>query len=952
MFQKLLKTIAEKFKSRVFILCVVIVALFSLMAQRLFALQIVHGQEYQDNFVLQIEKHKEIKSTRGNIYDCKGRLLAYNELAYSITIEDDGSFDDLSQSEKNNALNQTILNTIRIIESNGDRVVSSFDIIVDEMDNYMFTSEEGTSRKRFLADVYGLAKTEDLEPSQRNASAQDVIDYLAGETRYDFDQTAYDKSTVLKVITIRYLMTQKNFTQYLDTVIATDVSEETVADISENKDVLKGVDVLEDSIRRYKDAEYFASVVGYTGIISPEEYEEYSQTSDRYSLTDIVGKAGVEKIMDETLQGVKGHDVLYVDRMGKIISHVDHVDPIAGNNVYLTIDSRLQEAVYQIIEQELAGVILRKLQDVMEYDPHDAEDTYKIVIPIGKVYTSFFENSLLDVTKIAESDPVTVQHAVYERFRDQQEMAIRLVQDEILNPSGPRIGYNKKMTEFVNFLTRTYLVSQGILMKEEIDTNDLFYRTWMDEESVSLRDFLNYGISRGWIDAAHFIEPDDSIKYMDSTEIIQELVNFLGEHLKTSVGFTQLVYKYMVLEGQLSGTEVCLMACEQGIFNEEPEVLNELVNGTMDSFTYLHEKIRTLQLTPAMMALEPCTGSCVLTNPQSGEVLACVSYPGYNNNRLANTMDSDYYNQLVNDKSRPLYNNATQERTAPGSTFKMVTSLAGLESGVVTPEDFFSCAGEFGRITDGPKCWVYPGSHGLVDCENAIAVSCNCYFYNVGYELGLNEKNQFSNSLGVEKLAEYASEFGFDGKSGIELPEKEPQISDIDAVRTAIGQGTHNYTTAQMATYVTAVANRGTVYNISLIDKVVDNKNNILEDHVPEIRKTIKASDSTWDTIQAGMVSMVQSSKQFATVKGSLKMGGKTGTAQESLLHPDHVLFVGYAPAEKPVLGMAIRIANGYTSVYTAEIGEDIVDYYFALLPKEKILSGTAKAVQTIVTHD
>ena len=100
-------------------------------------------------------------------------------------------------------------------------------------------------------------------------------------------------------------------------------------------------------------------------------------------------------------------------------------------------------------------------------------------------------------------------------------------------------------------------------------------------------------------------------------------------------------------------------------------------------------KVENLEITPGQLALEPCTGSAVVSDPNTGEVLACVSYPGYDNNRLSNTMDSKYYNQLVTGLSRPFYNNATQERTAPGSTYKMLTAAAGLTEGIVTADTTF-----------------------------------------------------------------------------------------------------------------------------------------------------------------------------------------------------------------------------------------------------------------------
>lgn len=131
-------------------------------------------------------------------------------------------------------------------------------------------------------------------------------------------------------------------------------------------------------------------------------------------------------------------------------------------------------------------------------------------------------------------------------------------------------------------------------------------------------------------------------------------------------------------------------------------------------------------------------------------------------------------------------------------------------------------------------------------------------------------------------------------RSGIEIPESQPQISDSDSVRSAIGQGTNNYTVSQINRYVTAVANRGTVYSLSLIDKTTDSNGKLIKDYTPEVVNQMdEISSSTWDLVHNGMESMVKSSSTFAGM--DISMGGKTGTAQYSKMHADNVLFVGYA---------------------------------------------------------
>ena len=163
--------------------------------------------------------------------------------------------------------------------------------------------------------------------------------------------------------------------------------------------------------------------------------------------------------------------------------------------------------------------------------------------------------------------------------------------------------------------------------------------------------------------------------------------------------------------------------------------------------------------------------------------------------------------------------------------------------------------------------------------------------------------------------------YGLNEKSGIEIEESEPQISDALSVVSAIGQGTNNYTVSQINRYVTAVANRGTVYSLSLIDKTTDSNGKLIKDYTPEVVNQMdEISSSTWDLVHNGMESMVKSSSTFAGM--DISMGGKTGTAQYSKIHADNVLFVGYAPADSPEISIAGRRAKGEAATEAAEISQ------------------------------
>lgn len=960
MFNRIKEWIMEIIKSRLFVTVIAFCVLFAILIQRVFYLQIVKGQYYLDNYKLQIRKTREVPGTRGNIYDRNGELLAYNELAYSVTIEDNGDYSSMALKEKNKIVNETVEEVIDIVESNGDTVISDFGIILNASGNYEFAAQNETSKLRFLADIYGYQTIDELTDKEENASADDIINYLCEDERYGYgiDQSSMEKSRILKMVNIRYAISLNSFQKYIPTTIASNVSDETVAEIMENSDRLQGVNIAEDSLRRYTDSKYFASLIGYTGKISQEEYNEKKESSKEYTLTDIVGKSGLEQTMDEELQGTKGKEIVYVDSVGNVIETEKKTDAVAGNDLYLTIDKNLQEATYQIIEEKLAGILVSRIQNIMNYDPASAGDSSKIIIPIDDVYHALFANEVIDTKHFSSTDAKETEKKVAALVAEKKASCIAEVMSQLRDPAAASYkSLSKEMQAYMNYIADDLLMDQaGILSSDAIDTSDKTYIAWTKDETISLYEYLNYAISKNWINLSGIPQAEtEQEKYSDLNEIYGQILTYLEQTLPSDSTFEKLVYRYMIKANELKGKDICRILYEQNVIAFDEGQYQGLESGQIDPYSFLVGKISSLEITPAQLALEPCSGSAVVTDVNTGEVLACVSYPGYDNNRLANTMDSAYYNKLANDLSSPFYNTATQERTAPGSTYKMLTSVAALTEGIITPSDGVVCEGIFEKVFPNPKCWISPGAHGWLDVTGALQHSCNIFYYEMGYELGVTESGDkkgedgkpaktYSSDLGIEKLTKYAEMFGLNEKSGLEISESKPQISDTDSVLSAIGQGTNNYTTSQLARYVTAVANRGKVFQLSLLDKTVDKKGNVVKDYQPELRNEItEVSDSTWNAVQQGMEDMVSTTGTFDSLRlEGFQMAGKTGTAQQSETHPDHALFVGYAPSENPEIAVSVRIANGYNSSYTAEIGRDIVKYKYHLGDTEDIVTGSA----------
>ena len=402
MFEDFKENLINTITSRTFVLTIAMILIAVVIIERIFDLQIVHGEEYLDSFETKIMKERTISGSRGCIYDRNGNLLAYNELAHSVTIEDVYE----NSKMKNYNLNSTIATLIQMLEKNGDTTVRDFKIDLDDNGRYAFTVED-TQLLRFLADVYGCLSIDDLKEQERTATAEEVVEYLCGWSRFRIGEytsedtkdtfipgNGYTKEEVLKILTIRYDMNTNSYQKYIATTVATDVSEETVAVIMENCNELEGVSIVEDTVRKYVDSIYFAPIIGYTGKVDQEELKELQTKNNAYDLNDTVGKLGIEKSMESWLQGKKGSETVFVNNVGKVIETSNYVEPAAGNDIYLTLDKDLQIACYKILEEKLAGILYSNIINTKEFNTENVTSS-KIKIPIYDVYFALINNNIL-----------------------------------------------------------------------------------------------------------------------------------------------------------------------------------------------------------------------------------------------------------------------------------------------------------------------------------------------------------------------------------------------------------------------------------------------------------------------------------------------------------------------------------------------------------------------------
>ncbi|MDF2541984.1 MAG: hypothetical protein K0S47_1702 [Herbinix sp.] len=936
----MLDIVVEKLKkiltSRLLPIALIYIALIAILINRLFVLQIVQGptEVAEQNF--KKTKSREIKSTRGNIYDRKGKLLATNVLSYSVMIEDS------TELTSNEQRNEVILRLINIIEENGTTLDTEFYIIKNEQGELEFTVKD-SALTRFLKNAFTyVLEDNQLTEEQKNATPEEVFEFLKHGQKnitnmFDISDD-YTTEEAIKIMAVRYALLL-NYPKYLQITVASSVSEETVAAIMEDSALLPGVEIKQQSKRYYYDSPYFAHMLGYTGLISADELAGYEEAkNENYNSSDIIGKTGLEKEYEEYLSGTKGSEIVTVNNFGKVVEVVDRTEPTAGNDLYLTIDSDLQKAAYHILEKKIAGILIGKLRPDMNYGSK-GESAADILTPIYEVYNALINNNIIDIHRFSDPDSSDLEHQVYQKFQSQMQTIFAQLDSLLAFDNTKTSNTTGDMEDYLDYFYKV-LGDKEILLTKQIPIDD---PTTMDyrNDKISLSSFLQYAISKNWIDLSKLNVGDE---YYSAEELYTKLISYTKDILKDDGTFNKKIYRNLVFSYKLSGTEICLLLFEQGVLEYNKETVDSLKSGHYSPYDFMKDKLISLEITPAMLALEPCSGSLVVTDVRNGDVLALVTYPSYDNNLLANKVDSDYYNQLLDDLSYPLMNRPTYQRTAPGSTFKMLTSVASLEEGIISPTDRILDLGEFTRINPPAKCHIYPGSHGSVNIVDALKVSCNFFFYEMGFSLSVDSTGKFKEQYGLERLAKYASLFGLDVTSGIELSEAEPHVSDKDPVRSAIGQGSNVYTPVQLARYVTTLANRGTCYNLTIMDKIVDKDGQVIVNNDAAVYQDLSnVKESTWDTVQSGMYSVVNApgGSVYQLYKNfGVTVAGKTGTSQISKVNLNNALFVSYAPYQNPEISVTAVIPNGNTSSNAAELVRDIYKYYYNLEEPDDVVGG------------
>lgn len=946
----------QNFKaSRLVLLGFGYMGLLCIMIFRLYHLQIINGESYQKNYLQKTEKTVAIPATRGNIFDANGKLLAYNRLSYNVTIKDSGEYRKALQR------NQMYYRLIQILNAHGETVTGRLEIGLNENNEFYYTSVNEEARKRFFRDFYGLKRVSELTgdggkyPSE--ISAEELLNkrFLSYKLNLLTDEegkpVTLSNLEKLELVNIRYTIGLTAYRSYESTTVVTHVKDETRVDILENQAKLLGVNCEQTTERVYNDAVPFSSLIGYVGKMPDEQLKELREKNPDYTLSDTIGRTGIEEYMEQDLHGKKGSRTMYVDNVGHVMEVESETEPVAGNDVYLSIDRDLQVGIYHQLEQHLAGIVAAKL--VNEDNPNtETTDSTARLIPVKDAYYQLIGNNVLSLDHMKGDSASETERYIAERLSAYSESSLAAMREQLMNPSPLNMAELPNDQRAFLYFMYTSLTSadSGVISKDKIDSNKDYYARWK-ADSISLREFLQDGIKDGWVNTTAI---KGIKKYAGAEEVYEALVNSSLESLKTDPDFEKLLCQYMIRNNLVGGRELCLALYDQGVLEPDPAAQAELAaGGPAYAYSFFVRLVSELKITPAQLALDPCTAGCVVTDVTTGKVKALVSYPGYDNNRLTNTMDAKYYNRLVKDESLPLYNNATQARKAPGSTFKPIIAIAALEENVIGLNDTVNCTGIYDAITPPLRCWIYPGRHGVQNIVAGIRNSCNVFFADLGHRLATNPQGEYDPALGIARLNKYATMFGLDQKSGVEIIENDPMISDQSPERSAIGQGTNSFANVQLSRYVTALANRGTVFDLSVLDRVTDWQGEAIRSYDPNVIRTMEVKPENWDAVQQGMRGVVESGSASRIFKGfEVNIAGKTGTAQESKTRANHAFFISFGPYESPKLAVTVNIPYGYTSANAASVAKDVYRLCFGYTNVDEILNAGAQRVSDVNIED
>ena len=918
--QKFLSTLKEYSKSRLFLVFAAFVVLFFVIVIRLFSLQIVHGEQSLSDLSTSITRTLSISASRGNIYDRYGRPLAENQAAYSVRMDDSVS----SAPEDRTAL---ALALVRHLNAQGTPPADTLPLSATLPRTFLLDS---AATQKWLSSL-GLRKKE------LTWDAATVYDWLlqkynipAGLSETETRQTLQlclelsDRNLVLGSVLALFA---QNGDAYADEL---PISREQPYTFT-----------MGDSPSREKT---FKTDIGLTdkqmGYTAPEVMDYL------YELFDI--PASLPETLRRDMASLRYS--LYLERWRKY-------QPVTlARNVSSKTLATLEEN-----QQNYPGVTI------------DAESLR--VYPYG----AYFSHILGYIRKISESEYDTYKDYGYgteaivgkSGVEKLCELSLSGKDGEMLvevDSLGRRISAVETVApvsgdDVYLTLDADLQVAAYNALEEQLITvlkNRLLGRD-KNAGSVTLTELFCSMVNSNNISVPQILSaPEGSASAAARSVILTALPHYAANEDEDYAQAKQALCT-AIETGRLSAAQCVYILYNQGKFSNADGSRDKLKSGQWSALSLILSKLDSRELLPADTNLDPCSGSVVVTDVNTGELLACVTYPSYDNNQLVNTFNNTYWNQLLNDPTTPLVNRALSQKKAPGSTLKMAVAVAALETGTITPATLIDTEGRFTKAgTPYANCWIYNssgGNHGTINVSHALEVSCNYFFYESVFRMGNKESG--GTQKAIETLGQYWEAFGLNSPTGLEIDTSTPSMAtpaykeyitkmqnpeatetqtrwtDGDTIRAAIGQSVNNFSPAQMAKYIATLANGGSRYTMHLLDRIENAAGEVVQKTEPVVESQLDISQSTLNAVTQGMYLVSTGSK--GTLRNvfadfPIPVASKSGTAEEGENRSSHVWYVGYAPFDDPQIAVTVMIPYGdAASSPSAQAGKEVIASYLGL---------------------
>lgn len=912
--------LAEILQNRLAVILLAVATIFIILVFRLFNMQIVNGEEASNNLTASVTREVTIPAARGNIYDRYGRPLATNEATFSVEIDDSITVEYEDREDQVRVLAEEL-------DKNRYIITNTLPITPSAPHSFTISGDELLKWKTNI----GLSK------KQMDISADEVLSYLFDE--YGLNKSALTDEQKMAVVSFGLGISNKNM-MLISLILTIESNGGEIIDelpISQKEPYSFIIEDQGEIEKWKKDVSMKDEQLQYTA----EESMEY--LIDLFDIPDNIPAELQRKLVavrySVYLQRYKKFQPVTVARdvSEKIIAAVqENLNLFPGVSIE-TESMRVYDdgEIFSNIIGYIRQISDSELNEYKQYG-YSADD---IVGKTGMEKEMELELNGQDGTMLVEVDNMGRKISTLETKAPVSGDDVYITIDKDLQVAAYKYLEKSLADSIITRLTTTEEKDVPVTMKQ-------LFTSMINSNNISVSKIMKAeGGYQLWLkDLILAYDKDIDISNTDDkTAAKQVLCNAVDD-------------------GTVSYPTMIFVMIEQGIITADDSYRGRIISGELSSFDVVIDKLKSGDLTPAETGLDPCTGSVVVSDVNSGQVLALVTYPSYDNNELVNTFNNEYYNSILEDPTTPLVNRPLMQKKAPGSTLKMITAIAGLESGVINTTTTVKDEGLFTKTgTPYARCWLYSkggATHGYVDLRHALEVSCNYYFYNVGYLLG-GESEKATSLKGITILDEYMDAFGLNSDTGVEISENAPTMASPsykeevvkwqnpeaatsqtrwtsgDTIRAAIGQSVNSFTAASMNKYIATLANGGTRYKMHLLDSIKTSDGTIVRKTEEEVENVIDVKQEYLDAVYEGMKLVTQGSS--GTLRNVFRdfevdVAGKSGTAEESKNKSSHVWFVGFAPYDDPQIAVTVMIPFGDISGSPAAVvAKNIIGEYMGL---------------------